>query len=292
MTVPDINPGSVGQQYTPRRADLVDALADVRRVSDATVRANPLRNAVVDDGLMRWRGKYGDDFLWVGEILPADPTDGEPQRAFVLNRDDPIGAPAFSMYDFAPQPGGPLRQRVVQEDADGRTMFREGTDGGVAWPYTSMSVFVNNAFEHDGAPRIKASSIGTGSWRPMWRMSAPLTGPIVRVNPVIVSGAPAGQPFIQYDLRLQAWAWTGFSWESAASPIQSGSGTTTFQFIWDLMAANLYRKNVISYVIVSVEIRFTSIPGWWASTDAAYGYCDSAFIRGSTSIPEPPLPPD
>ena len=284
----DIDPYAQVQRYSPWNVTLIDAIAEAKRVTTAIMQANPLRNAVVDDGLMRWRGKYGDDFLWVGEIQPVDPTDGLPQRGFVVRRDDPGGHEALAVYDFAPKVGDPLRQKVLQRDADSRLMFQEGSDGGVYWPYSAMSVFADNVFEHEGAPRIKPLSIGTFAWRNLWKMSGSLTGPIVRCMPIIVSG---GSPPIQYDVRLRAWVWTGSNWETAVSDIEPGSGVTHYNFTWDLTTTALWVTNAISYIQLIPEFRFTVIPAWVVASDTVWGYCNAAFVRGRSSVAETPLPP-
>lgn len=145
----DIDPFSQIQQYTPRSVNLVDAVAETKRVVESALRANPLRNARVDDGLMRWKGNYSGgvdrSYLWIGEFLPRDAVLNKPQRGFILSRDDSKAAPALHMYD----PNGesanaltqPLRQLVFMRDADNNPMLTEGRGGGVTFPWSNVVLY-------------------------------------------------------------------------------------------------------------------------------------------------------
>lgn len=137
----DVNPYGQIQKFSGRQADLVDAIAEQKRVVDAVTRANPLIDAWVDRGLMRWRGNYAannESFLWIGEFHPQDNVLGKEQRGFVLSRDDPKHATALWMYDpnaeAASPSGPPLRQRIFMNDADNRPIMREAAFGGVSFP--------------------------------------------------------------------------------------------------------------------------------------------------------------
>lgn len=163
----DIDPFSQIQQYTPRQSDLVDAVAESRRAIDAAIRSNPLRNAVIDDGLMRWRGNYtggiNASYLWIGEIFPVDAVLGKMQRAFVLSRDDNVRARALWMYDpFAESANPvsqPLRQLVSMHDADNYPMVVEGRYGGLRFPHTQIALYpVRNLFGGGPVPYLHAQN--------------------------------------------------------------------------------------------------------------------------------------
>ncbi len=113
MTSPDI--------YAPRDASAADVLAQTRNVVDSILRNNPLVNAVVPRGLLRFLGNYtsasGDkiNYLWIGEFAPTDPyMGGVEQRGFSLLRDDSRGGrPAISLFDGDPTIGPGLRQTLT-----------------------------------------------------------------------------------------------------------------------------------------------------------------------------------
>jgi hypothetical protein len=149
----DVNPADSVARYTPRQADLVDAVAAAKRIADQQMRSNPVEDAVVVRGLTRFQGNYGGDFAWFGEFLPYDQNlvdefgDKMPQRGISFVRDDPQGNSAFAMYDWNPQPGVPLRQRVVMHDADGKVMWQEGVNGGRAFPDTPIVMYQRENIE-------------------------------------------------------------------------------------------------------------------------------------------------
>lgn len=135
MTTPDY--------YTPRSPSGLDVVAYARRVVDALHRNNPLTDAVVDQGLIKWLGNYtnsGDpnkiNFLWIGEFFPADTNlGGIPQRGFSLVRDDARGGiSAIAMFDSTPSAGGGLRQQLFFTSGDGARLAAESRNGGWAWP--------------------------------------------------------------------------------------------------------------------------------------------------------------
>lgn len=127
-------------QYTPYPPSVIDNIAYTQSLADAIMRNNPLVNAVVPYGLMKWYGNYFNpdgspvNFLWIGEFLPSDPNLGNrPQKGFSLVRDDSSRASAFSMYDRSP--GTPLRQTISLGSWDGQPMLSESrAQGGVSFP--------------------------------------------------------------------------------------------------------------------------------------------------------------
>jgi len=146
----DIDPYSQIQQLTPRPTSIVDAIAESKRIAEAIMRSNPLRNARVDDGLMVWRGNYAgsgglaDSYLWIGEFSPRDAALDKQQRGFLLTRDDPKHAAALWMYDpFADSrgPGNPLRQTLQMKDADGAQIMSEAQGGGTAFPFGIVPLY-------------------------------------------------------------------------------------------------------------------------------------------------------
>jgi hypothetical protein len=154
----DIDPYAqlAATQLTPRSPNLVDAIAEASRITDAQLRANPLYNAKIDGGLMVWRGNYAgdnpndpirDSFLWIGEFGPRDAVKGKLQRGIQITRDDPKHTQAFAVFD--PQAAqrtvsDPLRQRVFMQDADGKQIISEAIDGGVAFPWVNVPLYPAN----------------------------------------------------------------------------------------------------------------------------------------------------
>lgn len=129
--------------YAPRDQSAVDVIQYVRRAVDEMARANPLQNAVVSSGLVKWIGNYANsgnpdkiNFLWIGEFLPLDPVMGKAQRGFSLVRDDSRGGvSAIAMYDPSPNAGGSgLRQVLIITSGDNRRLYEESRDGGQRWP--------------------------------------------------------------------------------------------------------------------------------------------------------------
>lgn len=133
--------------YAPRDPDYVDNIRYTQRVVDQILRNNPLVDAVVSKGLIRWIGNYisgpGPDkinFLWIGEFFPADPNlGGIPQRGFSLVRDDSRGGrSAIAMYDANPGGGGGLRQCLFIGSGDGKRLYDENRNGGWGWPESNV----------------------------------------------------------------------------------------------------------------------------------------------------------
>lgn len=153
----DVNPRDLQTPYTPRESTIVDSIAEARRIADQVMRNNPLEDAVISQGLTRFRGNYGGDFAWFGEFFPADRnlTDDYgkalPQRGISFVRDDPLRNSAFAMYDFDPRAGEPLRQRIYMRDADGKLFLAEGFNGGRAWPDCPIVMYQRESFENPAA---------------------------------------------------------------------------------------------------------------------------------------------
>ena len=153
----DVNPRDLSGPYVPRDTTIVDAVAETRRIADQAMRNNPLVDAVVDRGLTRFRGNYGDDYAWFGEFTPVDQNllddfgNKLPQRGIVFWRDDPLHNQAFAMFDFNPQPGVPLRQRISMNDADGKIMMVEGYNGGRTFPDVLIPMYQRESFESPAA---------------------------------------------------------------------------------------------------------------------------------------------
>lgn len=140
------------EQYTPRDYSELDYIAAAKRVADAILRTNPLTNAVVSRGLMRWVGNHVDidgdkiNFLWIGDFLPADTTmGGIPQKGIVMWRDDSTGVgvnagrQAFALYDHDPGGGGlGLRQTIHWDSLDGKNLWRESRLGGQEFPHMNI----------------------------------------------------------------------------------------------------------------------------------------------------------
>lgn len=134
--------------YAPRDQSVVDVIQYARRAVDEMARSNPLQNAVVSSGLIRWIGNYTNstnpdkiNFLWIGEFFPGDPgMGGRPQRGFSLVRDDSRqGVSALAMWDPTPNAGGSgLRQVLIMTSGDGKRLFEESRDGGQRFPEETM----------------------------------------------------------------------------------------------------------------------------------------------------------
>jgi len=168
--VADINPQDTVAKYTPRQSDMVDAAAAATRIAEQQMRSNPIENAVVTKGLTRFVGNYGSDFAWFGEITPYDLNleddfgNNMPQRGIVFVRDDPQHNSAFAMYDWNPQVGVPLRQRVSMHDADGKVVYEEGAAGGRGFPDQPLIMYqretIDAAGVSVGADTIQYSGAG------------------------------------------------------------------------------------------------------------------------------------
>lgn len=137
------------QTYAPQALSVLDTISYVKRVTDSILRNNPLTNALISEGLMRWRGHYNNtagnpiDFVWIGEFFPADtnisPT--TPQRGISIVRDDSRGGQtAINLYDPYPAGGGGLKQRLFIGSGDGQRLYDEHRNGGWAWPEVNIAM--------------------------------------------------------------------------------------------------------------------------------------------------------
>lgn len=137
--------------YIPQDPNMVDILRYVQNVVEKTLRNNPLKNAAITSGLMKWYGNYDNstpgtgkvNFLWIGEFNPADTNlPGNPgQRGFSLVRDDSRGGvTAINLYDPFPAGGGGLKQRLSIGSGDGQRLLEEARDGGQRWPEQNIAM--------------------------------------------------------------------------------------------------------------------------------------------------------
>lgn len=135
---------------TPRDPSAMDSVLYAKRVADAILRNNPLTDATVNRGLIKWLGNYANgggtgpdkiNFLWIGEFLPPDTNlPGSPgQRGFSLVRDDSRGGvSAIAMYDPSPSSGGALKQALFFTSGDGKRLAEESRDGGWKYPHQQV----------------------------------------------------------------------------------------------------------------------------------------------------------
>jgi hypothetical protein len=127
-------------QFTPYPPSMIDNIGYAQQLADAIMRNNPLINAVVPSGLMKWYGNYQNpdgspvNFLWIGEFLPSDPNmGGKPQKGFSLVRDDSTHSSAMALYDKSP--GTPLKQTLTISSWDGQPLLDEARGaGGQSFP--------------------------------------------------------------------------------------------------------------------------------------------------------------
>lgn len=221
----DVNPRSLQGPYTPRETTLVDAVAETRRIADQVMRNNPLVDAVIDRGLTRFRGNYGNDYAWFGEFSPNDRnlTDDFgnplPQRGIVFWRDDPSHTQVFTLYDFDPVAGEPLRQRVYMHDADGKLIYAEGFNGGRAFPDNPVVLYQREIIDPNGMQTGSDTVVYSGegnltgtqvdaavSWgavggTPNWSMYLRVSGGGITINTPTVSGSGVGNRFWKVDVK-------------------------------------------------------------------------------------------
>lgn len=162
------------EQYTPRTPTALDVVKDAKRTADAILRSNPLTNAVVSEGLLRFVGNHVDvngdkiNFLWIGEFTPPDTTLGKPQRGIVMWRDDSAGAAvndgvlAFALYDH--DPGGDslgLRQTMHFNSVDNKALMLEARHGGFSFPRTNITMYEGSGTNRNRWPSITSTSFVT-----------------------------------------------------------------------------------------------------------------------------------
>lgn len=237
----DVNPYGQTQQYTPRSTDIVDAVAESKRVVDAALRSNPLRNAKIDDGLMQWRGNYAGGvsnsgtYLWIGEFYPLDNVMNKPQRGFLLSRDDPSHARVLWMYDpYANQTNPvntPLRQLMSMHDADDNPIMRESRTGGLAFPHGRAPLLpMEQQFVDVGGgdflPLANATvATGSGEVTRLYSGSGSMTG-----HKVFVHGWSTNTGGIAYGIHCVVTFSGGFAY---TSPRQDYSGAVNWSFDFD-----------------------------------------------------------
>jgi hypothetical protein len=151
-------------QFTPYPPSMIDNIEYAQQLADAIMRNNPLVNAVIPYGLMKWYGNYTDvggspvNFLWVGEFLPADPNLGKPQKGFSLVRDDSTHSSAIAMFDRSP--GTPLRQTISVSSWDGQPMLGESRNkGGISFPRQQIPMNKVDGFTANFA-KTNSTSVG------------------------------------------------------------------------------------------------------------------------------------
>lgn len=214
------------EQYTPRDLTALDWLLAAKRTADSIVSSNPLTNAVISRGLMRWTGNHLDvngepiNFLWIGEFLPADTTmGGIPQRGIAMWRDDSAGAAyndgvlAFALYDHTPGEGGlGLRQTLHVRSVDNNQLYTEARHGGLQFPHAMIPMY-----EGSGTDRARWPSITSTSFVDVLEGYVSCTGNHVYGRYWV--GTPAG---VTAEFRMTA-SWSG---GSTSSPIHTQPGAT------------------------------------------------------------------
>jgi hypothetical protein len=221
----DVNPRELQTPYMPRESTIVDAVAETRRIADQVMRNNPLVDAVITQGLTRFRGNYGGDFAWFGEFFPGDKNLLDefgkplPQRGISFVRDDPLHQTAFVMYDNDPQVGVPLRQRIYMHDADGRGLMLEGYNGGRAFPDAPLVMYQRETIDPNGVQigsdvtvfsgegnltgtRVRfAAAWGTAGGTPNWSWYVRFSGGGVTITTPTVNGSGGGNFSLDQDVK-------------------------------------------------------------------------------------------
>lgn len=140
--------------YTPSNPSALDTIGYTKRVVDQLLRNNPLHNAAVESGLMRWLGNYTSDgggainFLWIGEFFPQDTNlpGNPPQKGFSLVRDDSRGGrSAVAMFDPNPGVGDGLKQALYLGGGDGQSLAAESRQGGWQFPEEGVPVYARDS---------------------------------------------------------------------------------------------------------------------------------------------------
>lgn len=286
----DIDPYGQIQQYTPRITTIVDAIAENKRVTEAAIRSNPLRNARVDDGLMVWRGNYAgqggisDSYLWIGEIYPRDGVLNKAQRGFFITRDDPKHARAFWMYDEAGEAaspsGPPLRQLISMHDADDRPLLREARNGGTEFPYGMIPLYgtrdsyynvrVDAAGTMKFLPLLGPNVVRAGGPYTMFRGYGPMVGNRVKVwlHGFSSTGSAVGGSWGLY-LKIN---WNNNSPEFVSGRIDCPAGGSQ-TFFWDI---DFRGQNKVG-TEVNIQVVAEMLSG---SDEWCYAYPQTAFSYG------------
>jgi hypothetical protein len=272
--VGEIDPYGQIQEFTPRSTNIVDAIAETKRVTESALRSNPLRNAVVDDGLMKWRGNYagglGGAYLWIGEFSPNDGVLGKRQRGFALSRDDPKHARVLWVYDDQGEAANPinkpLRQQLTMHDADDAPILREARSGGVQWPWAAVPIYpiVEDFYEvgvfgggTEFLPIIPAANCINGANRGLFRGYGPMVGHMLKFFGFVVS--TLNNPVVGVHLEL---VWNNPAGTTYTSSEISCAGGTTTNLFWDLDFAG---QGLIGYEVqVNVVGRLISGTYKWS----------------------------
>jgi hypothetical protein len=240
----DINPSDTVNTYAPRQTTLVDAVAESKRIADQVMRSNPVENATVTKGATQFIGNYGNYFMLIGEFFPADPNlvddfgNQMPQRGIVFRRDDPQQEFAFAMYDWSPQAGVPLRQKISMHDADGKRMMVEGGAGGRNYPDKAIPLY----------PRISVDNgANSTSQEVVWMGSGNLIGTHMHFTSNVSTGAgpPTVSNFVRYSgagVTVNSPTFTGsFNTTTDVSSIFDVSDFITVEYIaWRSGGSGLY----------------------------------------------------
>ncbi len=193
MTTPEI--------FAPHQPSAMDTVAYTKRVVDSIVRNNPLRDATVGGGLIKWLGNYANgggtgpdkiNFLWVGEFLPADVNlpGSPPQRGFSLVRDDSRGGvSAIALFDGNPGGGGGLKQALTITSGDTFRLLEESRDGGQKFPAYPVAV----GYIGSDASRWYGTDQGTFSTIAEGRVYVVGTHLAYRVFDAVDAGATGGE---------------------------------------------------------------------------------------------------
>lgn len=266
----DVDPYAqlAANQYTPRNTNLVDQVAETKRVTEAIMRANPLYNARIDGGLTVWRGNYAgdtpndtirDSIVWIGEFAPVDNVKHKLQRGIQITRDDPKHTQAFAMFDPQAESrgvGNPMRQRIFMQDADGRQILSEAQRGGVAFPLGVIPLY-GTAFNYynvrvDAGATLKLLPIlpsylirGTGL-ATYYEGFGGITGHKLRVNGF---GSSVGGSF-QARARI-IWG-DGTSDTTSAFIVCAAGGSASFR--WDFDFDGLDRIGKIPHIRIEAQM--------------------------------------
>lgn len=157
-------------QYTPYPPSFLDNVSYAQELADKIMRNNPLINAGIPSGLMKWFGNYTNpdgskvNFLWIGEFLPGDPNmGGKPQRGFSLVRDDQTHSSALALFDRTP--GTPLVQTISIYGYDGQPLLEESRNqSGLAFPYQQIPTGRTDGFytTYPNTPNTSITSLVEG----------------------------------------------------------------------------------------------------------------------------------
>lgn len=227
------------QYYTPRSPALTDTIGYTQKTVDAILRNNPLTDATVGDGLIKWIGNYVDattgdkvNFLWIGEFLPGDPNlGGVPQRGFSLVRDDSRGgASAIALFDANPGASPGLKQTLFIYSGDGKVLFKEAREGGWRWPEDNVAM---GPVGSDAAAWIGTTS---ATYDTLWEGRVNIVGNQVRYRYFCATTAGATA---NYRLRIESLS------GDVIGPTHA-LGLTTSAVFEDLVDVSAYRGQTLT----------------------------------------------